>query len=79
MRTKKIPLGGEEHEGIELDFTVVREEWNEYDLADGGRVRVKTSVQRILRILDAEGKPARTAEDEPFIVVQSVNQVVSRE
>lgn len=77
MKTKKIQVGDQEVEAIEVAFTVGREEWNEYELADGGRVRVKTSVARILRVLGPDGKPARTPDDEPFLVVQSNNQVVA--
>ncbi|HUG14256.1 MAG TPA: hypothetical protein VMM78_04485 [Thermomicrobiales bacterium] len=77
MQSKKINVGGQDVDAVEVSFSIVREDWNEYELADGGHVRLKTTTQRILRVLDDAGKPARTPDGEPFIVVQTSNQVVA--
>jgi hypothetical protein len=34
----------------EEDFTIEKEDWNEYRLLDGGTIKVKTTVQRIFRV-----------------------------
>jgi hypothetical protein len=69
------PLG--EISAIEQSFDVKREEWNEYKLRDGGSVRIKVVVQKILRILDADGKPAYTAEGDPNLIVRHSVELVT--
>jgi hypothetical protein len=61
---------------IEEEFTTVKEDWNEYELSDGTLVRLKTTAQRIFRVLDTDGKPAITPDGEPFLVVRHQAQVV---
>lgn len=78
-RTIKVTLGDKEHDAIELDFEVEREQWNEYKLLDGGRVRLKTSPQRIFRILDEAGNPAYTDQHDPFVIVRHNTQIVATE
>ena len=51
--------------GIEVDFEIAKEDWNDYRLADGGRVRLKLSACKIYRILDDKGKPARDVRGDP--------------
>lgn len=76
---RKFPLGDREIEGIEIAFEPVRETWNQYELSDGGRVRMRVTVQRIFQILDDDGKPARNEKGERILVVESSNQVVVEE
>ena len=78
MPTKRtINVNGQELEVTDVEFDPAKPEaWNEYALADGGRVRIKLSVNRILQVLDAEGKPARTPDGDRFLIVQSQNQMV---
>lgn len=66
----KVRVDNVEYDAREVDFEIVHEDWNEYNLLDGGRVRIKTNVQKIFRILDPEGKPANTADGDPHIVVR---------
>ncbi len=54
----------------EQDFETVREEWNEYRLLDGGKVRVKVSVNKLQRVLDEAGQPAFTPDGDPQVIVQ---------
>jgi hypothetical protein len=72
-----VNINGQEREAVEVDFTIKREDWNEYELADGGRVRMRTAVHRMLRVLDQDGRPARNEAGDPFIIVQSQNAVVA--
>jgi hypothetical protein len=68
----KIPVeGGPPLSAIEVTYETVREEWNEYALADGGRVRLKTIVQRIYRVVDESGEPQfDPATGDPQLVVR---------
>ena len=43
-RIVKLKLVDGEVNGVEQDFEISREEWNEYKLLDGGVIRMKTSV-----------------------------------
>lgn len=81
MATKrKINVNGQDLEVVDVAFEASKAEaWNEYALVDGGRIRIKLSVNRILQVLDSEGKPARTPDGERFLVVQSNNQMVVEE
>lgn len=76
-RKMRIKLGNTEVDVLELDFEVVREEWNEYRLLDGGRVRIKAIPQKIFRALDAEGKPSFTPEGDPNIIVRNSLNIVT--
>ena len=78
-RTIKVKIDNVEHDAIEVEFEIAREEWNEYKLLDGGRVRVKITVQKISRILDAQGKPAYVPDGDPHVVVRHNTQVVASE
>ena len=58
-RVTKVQIAnGEERDAVELDFEIQNEQWDEYKLLDGGRVRMKTSALRMFRVLDAHGDPA---------------------
>lgn len=70
-------MGDQEYDAIELDFEIAKENWNEYKLLDGGIVRLKTTAQKIFRVLDQQGKPARAPDGDPFLVVRHATQVVS--
>lgn len=79
-RVTKVQLAnGEECDAVELDFEIQNEQWDEYKLLDGGRVRLKTSALRMFRVLDAHGNPAYTPEGDPFILVRHNTQVVITE
>lgn len=79
-RIIKIPLGdGTEANAIEQEFEIGREEWNEYKLVDGGRVRVRTSVLKIFRAVDESGKPLSGPDGDPIISVRHTIQVSASE
>jgi hypothetical protein len=84
VRVLKIKVGSEEYDAIEKDFEITKEDWNEYRLLDGGKVRLKTSVAKILRIkilriLDKDGNPAYTADGDPFLLVRHRTEVAGSE
>ena len=59
-RPTKMTYQGREIDAVEIDFKVVKEEWNEYELADGTRIRLKTVASNMIRALneyDNEGNP----------------------
>jgi hypothetical protein len=65
--------------GIELDFTVKREEWNEYLLSNGTLLRVKNSLVRVYLEVDENGNPQTTEEGEPSIIIRHSTSVVARD
>ncbi|MBI4311948.1 MAG: hypothetical protein HY681_09210 [Chloroflexi bacterium] len=75
----KIRLGDKEYQAIEQSWEIGSEPWSEYKLADGGLVRVRTTVQKIFRILDDSDKPAFNADGDPFFLVRHTTQVVGRD
>ena len=79
-RVTKIQINdGEDRDALELDFEIQNEQWNDYKLQDGSRVRVKISALKIFRILDDEGKPAYTPDGDPFVWVRYSTNIVSGE
>lgn len=78
-RNTTVRIEGTDRNAIEVDFEIAREEWNEYVLADGGRVRIKTTPLKIFRVLDEHGEPALTAEGDPSIYVRYNTQIVARD
>lgn len=78
-RKTQIRVSGNLVDVLEQDFEIVREEWNEYRLLDGGTIRAKTTVQRIFRALDEQGRPKLTADGDPEVVVRHSTQVVAIE
>lgn len=78
-RFVKLSLGDTEVSGVEQDFEISREEWNEYKLLDGGVVRLKTTVQRIYKIVDDDGNPTYNDQGEPQMLIRHKSDVVTRE
>lgn len=79
-RIVKVPLpDGTFIDAIEQEFDIAKEEWNEYRLADGGRVRLMTTVQKVLRIVDSTGTPQYDANGDPKVIVRHNTQVVASE
>ncbi len=44
-QTRPSPLPGDY---LELDFEIVKEYWNEYDLSDGNRIKVRIVLQKLV-------------------------------
>ena len=75
-RIQKVKIGDKEYDAIEEHFEIGREEWNEYKLLDGGVIRLKTSVQRIYRIVDSEGRQLYNEAGDPHVIVRHKTDVV---
>lgn len=76
-RKTQIQVGDVKVDVSEEDFEIVVEPWNEYRLLDGGAIRIKTTVHRVFRVLDANGKPKVTADGDPEVIVKHATQVVA--
>jgi hypothetical protein len=73
MRRVTVDWQGRQAEGEELDWDVVSgESWSRYKLSDGTTVKLKTVVNRVVRL--DERKP----DGEPLYVVYSSNTVVAQ-
>ena len=78
-RKVRIKIDGQDADGLEQDFNITKEDWNEYSFLDGGTVRLKTTVLKIVRILDADGNPAYNENGEPSFLVSHKSDAVSTE
>jgi hypothetical protein len=75
---KTITLAdGSQAKAQEVDFKLQHEDWSIYALPDGTVVRLKTTVLKILQVLDKDGKPARTVEGDPFLIVNHRTDVIA--
>ena len=52
MREVEISYEGNEVRAKEMDFTTVSESWGEYTTEDGVRIKMRSVVARIYRLLD---------------------------
>ena len=76
-RIVELTIEGQPVKAIDIDFEIKTEPWSEYSLLDGGTVRVKTIVHRILWLLDGDGQKMYDAEGMPSLAVRHRAEVVS--
>lgn len=76
IKTITLP-DGSQAKAQEVDFKLQHEDWSIYALPDGTVVRLKTTVLKILQVLDKDGKPARTVEGDPFLIVNHRTDVIA--
>ena len=76
IKTITMP-DGSQAKAQEIDFQPQVENWNQYTLPDGTVVKVKTTVLKILQVLDDKGNPARTVEGDPFLIVNHRIDVIA--
>jgi hypothetical protein len=75
---KTIPMpDGTQRKAQEVEFNLLHEDWSQYQLPDGTTVKLKTTVLKILQVLDEQGKPARTPEGDPFLIVNHRTDVIA--
>jgi ABC-type ATPase with predicted acetyltransferase domain len=72
MRRVKVQWQGELVEGEEVDFEVIREDWNVYKTSDGSKLKLKPVVGKIVRL------DKRNTDGEPVYVLNSQNMVVAQ-
>jgi hypothetical protein len=73
-RRKKIRLGNEIVDGIEVPFQSGGEHWNEYLVEDGSVVKMKSVATDIVRIegrFDSEGNPMYVVKSTNIVVVSA--------
>jgi len=74
IMTRKLKLpDGSEVEGTAVEFITTKEEFNEYQLLDGKRMRVKGVVTNIYRLdqqRDVDGNPALFIMTHNVVVVE---------
>ena len=78
-RNTTVRIEGTDRNAIEVDFEIAREEWNEYRLVGGGRIRIKITPLRVFRVLDDQGEVAWTEQGDPFVYVRYNTQIVARD
>jgi len=68
----KVPLGGKMVDGIELDFDEIEEKWNEYQVKDGTKIKMKLVVTRIVKTKEYN------QEGDPVYFINSQNILVAK-
>ena len=69
----KVNYQGRDVEGIDVSFKVDREEWNDYQLADGTELRMRLIVTDIVMIpeeWDSSGNPVYVAKSQNIMVAK---------
>ena len=67
-RSIKVPYEGKMVEGVDIDFKQIKEEWNEYQVADGTTIRMKVVVTNIVRLTNQYDK-----DNYPVYLIKSSN------
>lgn len=76
IKTITMP-DGSQAKAQEVEFQLQQENWSQYVLPDGTVVKLKTTVLKILQVLDNENKPARTVEGDPLLIVNHRTDVIT--
>ena len=76
IKTLTMP-DGKQVKAKELDFNIIKEDWSQYALQDGTVVKLRTTVMKIMQILDDKGKPAQNPDGEPLLFVNHRTDVVT--
>ena len=63
----------------DVDYDVVKEEWCEYILEDGTKVRVRLVVTRMQKVLDHDGNPLLFENGEPQLNDEGSITVITSE
>ena len=69
----KIRYKDRDVEADDVGFTVVKEDWNIYQLHDGTEIRVRLIVQNVIKIpdeVDDQGNPAYAVRSSNIMVVK---------
>jgi len=66
----KVPYQGRQVDGESVEFLTRREDFNEYQLADGKVMKIKMVVTRIIRLNEE-----RAPDGNPVYIIQSQNVV----
>ena len=69
----KVPYKGQNVDGDDVSFTVVKEDWNTYQLHDGTEIRVRLIVQQVIKIpgeVDEQANPVYVVRSNNVLVVK---------
>lgn len=72
----KVPFGDEMVSVIELQFEPVKEPWAEYELMDGGKFRIRSTIHRIFWQVDENGAPRYDEQGQAMLLVHHNEQMV---
>ena len=75
----KITYQGREVDAIEVNFKVNREDWNEYQLADGTELRMRLVVGEVYYLpgtYDREGKPVYFVKSQNLVISKSPDHLL---
>ena len=67
-RSIKVSYEGKMVEGVDIDFKQIKEEWNEYQVADGTTIRMKAVVTNTVRLTNQYDK-----DNYPVYLIKSSN------
>lgn len=70
----KAMYKGREVEAIDVSFKIIREDWNEYQLADGTELRIRLIISDVVMIpgeYDKEGNPVYQVKSANMIALKS--------
>jgi hypothetical protein len=76
-KVTKVTVGNQELPAREVAFEAIAEPWAEYKLLDGGRIRLRTTVLTIYRVLKDDGTPAYQPDGQPFFVITGAPQMAA--
>ena len=68
---------GKQVKAKELEFNILKEDWSQYALADGTVVKLRTTVMKILQILDDNGMPAMNPDGDPLLFINHKTDVIT--
>lgn len=68
----KLMVDGVEREVTEVTFEIIKEPWSEYEMYDGGRIRLRHILQRLFVVVDENGVAMNNAEGDPWVVVRAM-------
>lgn len=70
-----IYVNGQALSVIEVPFQPLIEPWNEYSLTGGGKVRLRTTVTRVMQVVDSIGVPLFNPDGTPSLIVSHKSEI----
>lgn len=68
----EMVVDGVTRQAIEVPFEIVKEPWAEYQMLDGGALRVRHILQRVFVVLDDAGKQMVDDGGDPIVVIRAM-------
>lgn len=72
----KVPFGDQMVDAIEIQFEPVKEPWAEYDLMDGGKFRIRSTISRLFWRVDETGKEMYDEQGQAMLLANHQEQMV---